>query len=671
MAKESSKKATAAVQKRTLDARPDTLDFRDLMYTPTLVEVPTHRDLDDYRKAKIPILDQGQEGACTGFGLASVVHYLLRVRRRDPDLQVISPYMLYDMARRYDEWAGENYEGSSCRGAMKGWHKHGVCELKLWPTSGDQALSEQRANDAARRPLGAYVRVNHRDLVAMHAAITEVGVLYVSSNVHSGWRHVGRDGSIKLVDDNIGGHAFALVAYDERGFWLQNSWGDRWGHEGFAHVDYEDWLKNGTDAWAARLAVPVELPTRASTTRQVFAVTIRAKAYSYTDLRPHVISLGNDGLLDSQGNIGTTPELVQEIIRNDIPRISKGWKKKRIVLYAHGGLVSEDSALQRISDYRLAMLDAECYLLAFIWHSDAWSTIKDVLDDATSQRRPEGFLDASKDFMLDRLDDALEPLARALGGLALWNEMKENAMAATVSAAGGARLVLDGLAKLAVADSAYEFHLVGHSAGSIFHAPIVQYLATKGTINGGPMDGQQGLGLSVQSATLWAPAITTALFKQSWLPALGAVLRFAIFTLDDQTEQDDDCAGIYHKSLLYLVSDAFEKTVRVPLLHPNGEPILGMQKFINADSALRTLFGPGGGADWVVAPNSDAQGSPTASGAKCHGDFDDDKATVLATMARILNKGTAAATLEFAGSAQRKRAIRRKIDQMRDFSLTR
>jgi len=355
-----------------------------------------------------------------------------------------------------------------------------------------------------------------------------VGALYVSSNVHSGWRHVARDGRIKLVDDNIGGHAFALVAYDERGFWLQNSWGNRWGHEGFARVDYEDWLKNGTDAWAARLAVPVELPTRASTTRQVFAGTIRAKAYSYTDLRTHVISLGNDGLLDPQGNIGTTPELVQEIIRNDIPRISKGWKKKRIVLYAHGGLVSEDSALQRISDYRRAMLDAECYPLAFIWHSDAWSTIKDVLDDATSQRRPEGFLDASKDFMLDRLDDALEPLARALGGLALWNE-----------------------------------------------------------------------------------------------------------------------------------------------LHPNGEPLLGMQKFIAADSELRGLFGPGGEADWVVAPNTDAEGSPTASGAKCHGGFDDDKATVLATMARILNNGKAAVTLEFAGSNQRKRAIRRKIDQMRDFSLTR
>ena len=666
------KSPRGTAQKRHLDARPDTLDFRDRMYTPTLVEVPTHRDLDEYRKAGIPILDQGQEGACTGFGLATVVHYLLRVRRHEPDPQRISPFMLYDMARRYDEWAGEDYEGSSCRGAMKGWHKHGVCEVDLWPATDGGALSEKRANNAARRPLGAYFRVNHRDLVAMHAAITEVGVLYVSSNVHSGWRKVGRDGRINLVADNIGGHAFALVAYDERGFWLQNSWSDTWGHRGFAHVSYEDWLTNGSDAWVARLAVPVELPTRTSTGGLVFGGTVQAKGYSYTDLRPHVISLGNNGLLDPHGNIGTTPELVREIVRNDIPRITQGWKKKRIVLYAHGGLVAEDSALQRVADYRQPMLDAECYPLAFIWHSDAWSSIRDVLRDAANQRRPEGFIDSSKDFMLDRLDDALEPLARVFGGLTLWSEMKENAMAATVAPDGGARLVLDELARLAAADASIEFHLVGHSAGSIFHAPIAQYLAQKGAIASGPMKGQAGLGLNIESAMLWAPAMTTELFKASWVPALPRIARLAVFTLDDQTEQDDDCAGIYHKSLLYLVSNAFEKRFRVPVIRPDGEPILGMQKFIASDSALAKLFGTGGSADWVLAPNSDAEGSATASRAKAHGDFDDDKATVLATLARILNKGSAAApTLGFSASNQRKRGIRRKIDQMHDVSLTR
>ena len=73
--------ARAAAPTRTLDARPDTLDFRDRMFEPTLIEVPVRRTLQDYRKRRVPILDQGTEGACTGFGLATVVHYLLRARR--------------------------------------------------------------------------------------------------------------------------------------------------------------------------------------------------------------------------------------------------------------------------------------------------------------------------------------------------------------------------------------------------------------------------------------------------------------------------------------------------------------------------------------------------------------------------------------------------------------
>jgi polyisoprenoid-binding protein YceI len=31
-------------------------------------------------------------------------------------------------------------------------------------------------------------------------------------------------------------------------------------------------------------------------------------------------------------------------------------------------------------------LDAEVYPLAFVWHSDMWSTIKDILSDALSRR---------------------------------------------------------------------------------------------------------------------------------------------------------------------------------------------------------------------------------------------------------------------------------------------
>ncbi len=647
---------------RVLDARRDTLDFRDLMYEPTLVEVPAYRTLDEYRRAEVPILDQGSQGACTGFGLATVAHYLMRTHRIGRDASVVSPYMFYDLARRYDEWAGETYEGSSCRGAMKGWHKHGVCSRPLWPKSDPgTVLDHGRVEDAARRPLGAYFRVNHSSLAAMHSAITEAGILYASSAVHDGWQSVGKDGLVVQTETMVGGHAFAIVAYDADGFWIQNSWGASWGKQGFGHITYDDWLKNGDDVWVARLGVPVKLMAVDGTPRTAFAGTVRAKTWSYADLRPHIVSLGNHGLLDPRGDIGTTPEMVREIVRNDVPRITASWAKKRIVFYAHGGLVKQDDALQRVNEYRDAMLATECYPIAFIWHTDFWTTIREILADAAAQRRPEGFLDSTKDFMLDRLDDMLEPLARLAGGRDIWAKMKEKAMGATQLEGGGARLVADELAALVHTDPSIEIHVAAHSAGSILLAPLVQYLAA--------------LRIPIKTCTLWAPAITTSLFAETYLPLIRsrAIARFALFQLDDQTEQDDNCAGLYHKSLLYLVSHAFEEHPRVPLLHPDGQPLLGLAKCVDADPAILAVFREGR-ADRVIAPTSGLlHGNPKASEAKHHADFDDDEATVLATLARILGsaKAAAAAPLGFTSGSSKKRETRRKIDKMPDFAATR
>jgi hypothetical protein len=95
--------------------------------------------------------------------------------------------------------------------------------------------------------------------------------------------------------------------------------------------------------------------------------------------------------------------------------------------------------------------------------------------------------------------------------------------------------------------------------------------------------------------------------------------------------------------LLYLVSDAFEKQVRVPIFHPDGEPILGMEHFISKSSIL-TVNGKAmsiaqwltqNGCDWVKSPNQEPLGSPNAASAKHHGDFSSDEAVLLATIARI------------------------------------
>ena len=379
------------------------------------------------------------------------------------------------------------------------------------------------------------------------------------------------------------------------------------------------------------------------------------------------------GLTDAR-NYGSSPDELRQIFEDDMPRVMRPWKKRKLLLYAHGGLVTQAAAVQRVVEYRKAMLDAEVYPLAFIWNSDYWTTVTNILQDAIRRRRPEGALDAAKDFMLDRLDDALEPLARVLTGKAAWGEMKENALGASLPG-HGARLVLEHLTGLLGTFPDLEIHIVGHSVGSILHAPIVQLLTTQGSIASGPLQGEMGLGQKVTTCTLWAPACTMRLFEEAYLPAIeaGSIGRFALFVLGDAVEQNDHCANIYHKSLLYLVSNAFESPARVPLFR-DGVALLGMEKFVRASRKTMKLF-DAGVADLVVAPNSASQGSPDASGARHHGDFDDDLCTVAATLARIApaaptakakgrqaTEEAAAAPLRFMPSKTSLRARRVAID---------
>lgn len=608
---------------RKLVARRDTLDFRDQMYAPTLVEVPPERALSAYRAKRVPILDQGQEGACTGFGLATVANFLLQTRKVEPDRRKVSPWMLYHLARRYDEWPAENYDGSSARGAMKGWHKHGVCAERLWDAAGPgdtTARTPDPWTEALLRPLGAYYRVNHRDLVAMHAAITEVGVLYATSDVHQGWDDVRPDGMIRTSDDILGGHAFAIVAYDASGFWIQNSWGAKWGRGGFGHLSYDDWLANGTDVWVARLGVPVQLAMPDSASVATTNAAKGSRAAAIRDIRPHVVSIGNDGVLRPGGEYGTTAESLTRLFDAEIPAVMGKWKQPRILLYAHGGLVDEQSAVQKVAAYRGALLENEVYPLAFVWKTDFATTLKNIVQDALSRRRTEGILDAAKDFMLDRLDDALEPIARVVSGKAEWDEMKENARLATEGTKGGARLVLAALEKLCERFPALEIHIAAHSAGSIFMGPFLKRLTQK---------------REVSTCTLWAPACTMSLFEECYLPAVEQqrVKHFSLYTLTDRAEQDDNCANIYHKSLLYLVSNAFEEKPRIPMFR-DGIAILGMEKFVRRHSALHSLFKTER-AQWVRSPNTEDEGTPGAAAAKHHADFDDDRASLLGTLNRI------------------------------------
>lgn len=637
---------------RFLDAMPDRIDIRDWFYQPTLAPLPNQVVNCD----RVPeVLDQGQEGACTGFALAAVVNYHLHGRGdADPKAPAhpVSPYMLYELARRYDEWPGEDYEGSSARGAMKAWVRHGACHRDAWSHGRPGAnLPPDLARAALRAPGGAFYRVMHRQIRDMHAALAENGILYATLMVHDGWgqpgpefrtvayEHGGRRRRRRLPviqrrGRADGGHAIAIVGYTADGFIIQNSWGPDWGEGGFALLPYGDYALHATDVWVAQLGVPVSEDIWASTQVETTAGAARASdVIPLKDIRPYVVDVGNNGRLSDSGDYWTTEEDVRTLFEETIPERAKDWPRRRVLLFLHGGLNSERDTAKRVLAMRDVLLENEIYPLHVMWESGAVETIRQIVDDIVRPDDRAGgvaeWLRKTREGLIEAKDWTFE-LTAARPGRALWDEMKENARLSSERAdeKGAvqvmARHIQAALAGTAKAEAArWEMHVVAHSAGSIYGTYAMKHLLA--------------CGVPLRSLHLLAPAITVDLFRREMLPLIkaGSCPVPDTYVLSDTGERDDD-VGIYGKSLLYLVSNAFERE--------RGTPLLGMEKFIHSlnDPAAAAEQGPldpdlvAALAPGLVVAGEPAQGDLGPSRSDTHGGFDNDPDTLNSILRRIL-----------------------------------
>ena len=277
--------------------------------------------------------------------------------------------MLYQNARLYDEWKGEDYEGSSCRGAMKGLHKHGVCSLDVWPYGTKKKPGEPKPgweDDAAKTPLGAYYRIQTDWIVAMQAAINEVHAIYVAASAHDGWDL----GKLTDIDSAVikrptkterGGHAFALVGYRDNGFIVQNSWGPDWGYEGFAILPYEDWLENGYDAWVLALGAPMLRVAKksAATVQALVARAGQAAAAPAAGAAPALAGppepWGENAVARHTVVVGAGGRPVRQLVEasdeeDGVERVVAAAKASglgHVALYAHGGLNDLETGLAR------------------------------------------------------------------------------------------------------------------------------------------------------------------------------------------------------------------------------------------------------------------------------------------------------------------------------------
>jgi len=159
-------------------------------------------------------------------------------------------------------------------------------------------------------------------------------------------------------------------------------------------------------------------------------------------------------------------------------------------------------------------------------------------------------------------------------------------------------------------------HIVGHSTGAILMAHLLRRLSVLQP------------SLRIKSCSLLAPACKIDDFDEYYEPLITSdesdfgIDKMNVYNLIDELEKDDTVTPAYRKSLLYLVSRAFED--KVP------EKILGMEIYSSKVSSenLEILYSKG------------KDDGSHRSASKVHGGFDNDPLTMNDILKVVLPKDT-------------------------------
>ena len=223
----------------------------------------------DYRDHLSPVKDQGNLGSCVGFAVTGLkefhenVEYLLEMEEgttyeRTEATYDLSEQWTYWNAKKIDPW-GPSVEGTSIRYALKVLQKIGCPPEKAWPYV-DNAINigepESWSHLIARwNTIESYWRL--RSVDDMISALQNTGPIVVGVGCYEEIFSPEEDGFVpypKYPQYCYGGHALLICGFDhiKKRMAFKNSWGTRWGKEGYGWFSYDYMRDFCWDAWAAK-----------------------------------------------------------------------------------------------------------------------------------------------------------------------------------------------------------------------------------------------------------------------------------------------------------------------------------------------------------------------------------------------------------------------------------
>ncbi len=163
-----------------------------------------------YKMPKTGALDQGREGACTGFSVEHLLGSAPHMRK----CTATHARGLYYRARQIDEWEGENYEGSSISAATRAAVEDG--SVARWGMANSH-------------------------LECIQWFLSDAGGIIYGMDWHEGMYVPNAQGYLRPTGRQTGGHAiYARGCNKWKDARMLNSWGKGWGYQGLAWISNAD-----------------------------------------------------------------------------------------------------------------------------------------------------------------------------------------------------------------------------------------------------------------------------------------------------------------------------------------------------------------------------------------------------------------------------------------------
>lgn len=255
-----SRNASARSSKRHFGwAGKEPNDPRDYCYQvsqATLKALPPSVDLSTLIKS--PAINQGNIGSC---GPCSAARELLFDQEQTPTLADVKPSILqiYWCARYVMGTVNED-SGVYNRDLCKALNQFGWADESLYPYQPAKFKQKPPANvlaDAATRRVTRYEKVP-QILEQMKGALAQRDPFILGFMWYADWETsaIAKSGDLTLTAPGaqiLGGHDVVIVGYDDatQRFTFINSWGTRWGKNGYGTIPYAQVLspEKANDFW--------------------------------------------------------------------------------------------------------------------------------------------------------------------------------------------------------------------------------------------------------------------------------------------------------------------------------------------------------------------------------------------------------------------------------------